>query len=176
MRRLRRPTDPALSCSAWDVELAAAEIRRNAGAGSVPSPGRNPAWLGLPSPTRLLGPLLPCVEETGTVITMHIGSGTKTVKLVDDAPTIVTAAMISANSAASMIDSLFSVSFTVSHAEADVRHGLGWIPYYLERAATTTQPTCGPGRRTPSRAAVLLLPPPDLQLFLQGHRRHETAR
>ncbi|MEC7373919.1 MAG: amidohydrolase family protein, partial [Actinomycetota bacterium] len=81
-------------------------------------------------------PFFQACEETGTVITMHIGSGTRTVRPADDCPTIVTAAMISANSAASMIDFLFSgvlvryPNLKLMYAESQI----GWIPYYLERA------------------------------------------
>ena len=122
----------------WDVELAAAEIRRNAARGvNAVAWSELPAWLGLPSlHTGYWDPFFRACEETGTVITMHIGSGTRTVRPADDCPTIVTAAMISANSAASMIDFLFSgvlhrfPNLKLMYAESQI----GWIPYYLERA------------------------------------------
>ncbi len=122
----------------WDVELAATEIRRNASRGvKAVAWSELPAWLGLPSlHTGYWDPFFQACEETGTVITMHIGSGTRTVRPADDCPTIVTAAMISANSAASMIDFLFSgvlhryPRLKLMYAESQI----GWIPYYLERA------------------------------------------
>ena len=103
----------------------------------LPSWSELPAWLGLPSiHSGHWDPFFQACEETGTVITMHIGSGTRTVRPADDCPTIVTAAMISANSAASMIDFLFSgvlvryPNLKLMYAESQN----GWIPYYLERA------------------------------------------
>ena len=122
----------------WDAELAAAEIRRNAARGvNAVAWSELPAWLGLPSiHSGHWDPFFQACEETGTVITMHIGSGTRTVRPADDCPTIVTAAMISANSAASMIDFLFSgvlvryPNLKLMYAESQI----GWIPYYLERA------------------------------------------
>ena len=122
----------------WDVDLAAAEIRRNAARGvKAVAWSELPAWLGLPSiHSGYWDPFFTACEETGTVITMHIGSGTRTVRTSDDAPTIVTAALISANSAASMIDFLFS-GVLVRHPNLQLMYAesqIGWIPYYLERA------------------------------------------
>jgi predicted TIM-barrel fold metal-dependent hydrolase len=122
----------------WDAELAAAEIRRNAARGvKAVTWSELPAWLGLPSiHSGHWDPFFTACEETGTVICMHIGSGTRTVRPSDDAPTIVATAMISANSAASMIDFLFSgvliryPKLQLLYAESQI----GWIPYYLERA------------------------------------------
>ena len=122
----------------WDAELAAAEIRRNAERGvKAVAWSELPAWLGLPSiHSGHWDPFFAACEETGTVITMHIGSGTRTVRPADDCPTIVTAAMISANSAASMMDFLFS-GVLVRYPELKLMYAesqIGWIPYYLERA------------------------------------------
>ena len=122
----------------WDVGLAAAEVRRNAARGvKAVAWSELPAWLGLPSiHSGYWDPFFEACEETGTVVCMHIGSGTKTVNTAEDAPTLVTAALISANSAASMIDFLFSgvlvrhPSLKLMYAESQI----GWIPYYLERA------------------------------------------
>ncbi|MFA9565675.1 MAG: amidohydrolase family protein, partial [Acidimicrobiales bacterium] len=125
----------------WDVELAAAEIRRNADRGArAVAWSELPAWLGLPSiHSGEWDPFFQACEETGTVICMHIGSGTKTVTTSADAPTIVTANMIAANSAASMIDWLFSgklaqfPDLNLLYAECQI----GWIPYFVERADDT---------------------------------------
>jgi len=122
----------------WDVDLAAAEIRRNAARGvRAVAFSELPAWLGLPSiHSGYWDRFFAACEETQTVICMHIGSGTRTVQTADDAPTVVTAALISANSAASMIDFLFSgvlarhPGLNLMYAESQI----GWIPYFLERA------------------------------------------
>jgi predicted TIM-barrel fold metal-dependent hydrolase len=122
----------------WDPQLAAAEIRRNAARGCrAVAWSELPAWLGLPSiHTDHWDPFFAACEETGTVICMHIGSGTRTVRPSEDCPTIVTAAMISANSAASMIDFLFS-GVLIRYPKLELLYAesqIGWIPYYLERA------------------------------------------
>ncbi len=125
----------------WDAELAAAEIRRNAARGArAVAWSELPAWLGLPSiHTDHWDPFFAACQETDTVICMHIGSGTRTLTTSADAPTVVTANMIVANSAASMIDWLFSGKFErfpglrLMYAESQI----GWIPYFVERADDT---------------------------------------
>jgi predicted TIM-barrel fold metal-dependent hydrolase len=122
----------------WDAELAAAEVRRNAARGvRAVAFSELPAYLGLPG---LHGgdwdPFFRACEETGTVVCMHIGSGTKTPQTSADAPEAVPATIIFGNSIASMTDFLFSgvlnrfPRLNLLYAEAQI----GWIPYLLERA------------------------------------------
>jgi len=121
----------------WDVELAAAEVRRNAARGvRAVAFSELPPWLGLPSiHSRYWDPFFAACAETDTVVAMHIGSGTKTINSSDDAPDAVQAVNMFANSALSLIDFLFSgvlVRFPqlkLLYAEAQI----GWIPYVLER-------------------------------------------
>ena len=121
----------------WDVELAAAEVRRNAARGvKAVAFSELPPWLGLDSiHSRYWDPFFAACAETGTVVAMHIGSGTKTITSSDDAPDAVQAVNMFANSALSLIDFLFSgvlVRFPelkLLYAEAQI----GWIPYVLER-------------------------------------------
>ena len=125
----------------WDPTLAAAEIRRVAARGCpAVAWSELPAWLGYPSiHTDHWDPFLAACEETGTVICMHIGSGTKTTVTSPDAPTVVTANLIACNSVASMVDWLFSGKFDrfpglrLLYAESQI----GWIPYFVERADDT---------------------------------------
>ena len=122
----------------WDAELAAAEIRRNAERGvRAVAFSELPTWLGLPSiHSGYWDPFFAACAETATVVCMHIGSGTRTVSTADDAPDAVTASLIFCNSAASMVDFLFSgvlqryPDLKLMYAEAQI----GWIPYALERA------------------------------------------
>lgn len=127
----------------WDAELAAKEIYRVAEKGCrAVAWSELPAWLGRPG---LHGdfwdPFFKACEDTRTVICMHIGSGTKTVQTSPEAPTVVTANLIVCNSAASMIDWIFSGKFEqfpklkLLYAESQI----GWIPYFVERADDTWQ-------------------------------------
>jgi predicted TIM-barrel fold metal-dependent hydrolase len=127
----------------WDAELAAKEIYRVAEKGCrAVAWSELPTWLGRPG---LHGdfwdPFFKACEDTQTVICMHIGSGTKTVQTSPEAPTIVTANLIVCNSAASMIDWIFSGKFEqfpnlkLLYAESQI----GWIPYFVERADDTWQ-------------------------------------
>jgi predicted TIM-barrel fold metal-dependent hydrolase len=122
----------------WDAELAAAEIRRNAARGvRAVAFTEIPAYLGLPSiHTGYWDPFFRACEETSTIICLHIGSGTKTLQTSSDAPDAVPASLIFSNSAASLVDFLFSgvlvryPNLKLLYAEAQI----GWIPYTLERA------------------------------------------
>ena len=125
----------------WDAELAAKEIYRVAEKGCrAVAWSELPAWLGRPGiHGDFWNPFLKACEETQTVICMHIGSGTKTVQTSPEAPTVVTANLIVCNSAASMIDWIFSGKFEqfpnlkLLYAESQI----GWIPYFIERADDT---------------------------------------
>lgn len=121
----------------WDVELAAAEVRRNAARGvRAVAFTELPSYLDLPSIyTGYWDPFFRACEETRTVISMHIGSGTKTPQSAPGAPEAVQAAIIFGNSVASIADFLFSgvlarfPNLKLMFAEAQI----GWIPYLLER-------------------------------------------
>jgi predicted TIM-barrel fold metal-dependent hydrolase len=122
----------------WDVELAVAEVRRNAARGvRAVAFTELPSYLGLPSlHSRDWDPFFAACQETGTVLSMHIGSGTKTPQTSADAPAAVGATIIFGNSVASITDFLFSgvlhrfPDLKLLYAEAQI----GWIPYLLERA------------------------------------------
>jgi len=121
----------------WDVALAVAEVRRNAARGvRAVAFSELPAYLDLPSiHTGYWDPFFEACAETGTVLAMHIGSGTKTPKTSDDAPEAVGGTIIFGNSVASLVDFLFSgvlhrfPTLKLLYAEAQI----GWIPYVLER-------------------------------------------
>jgi predicted TIM-barrel fold metal-dependent hydrolase len=121
----------------WDVALAVAEVRRNAARGvRAVAFSELPSYLDLPSiHTGYWDPFFAACEETGTVLAMHIGSGTKTPKTSDDAPEAVQGTIIFGNSVASLVDFLFSgvlhrfPNLKLLYAEAQI----GWIPYVLER-------------------------------------------
>jgi predicted TIM-barrel fold metal-dependent hydrolase len=121
----------------WDVQLAVAEVRRNAARGvKAVAFSELPSYLDLPSiHSRYWDPFFAACQETGTVLSMHIGSGTKTPKTSDDAPEAVQGTIIFGNSVGSLVDFLFSgvlhrfPNLKLLYAEAQI----GWIPYVLER-------------------------------------------
>jgi predicted TIM-barrel fold metal-dependent hydrolase len=121
----------------WDPQLAAEEVRRNAARGCrAVAFSELPSYLGLPSIyTKHWEPLFIACEETGTVLCMHIGSGTKTPQTSDDAPEAVASTIIFGNSIASMTDWMLSGvldrhrGLKIMYAESQI----GWIPYLLER-------------------------------------------
>jgi predicted TIM-barrel fold metal-dependent hydrolase len=121
-----------------DSDAAAAEVRRNAARGvRAVAFTELPTYLGLPSiHSGYWDPFFLACAETGTVLCMHIGSGTKTPQASPDSPDAVPATIIFGNSAASMTDYLFSgvldrfPDLKLMYAECQI----GWIPYLLERA------------------------------------------
>ena len=124
----------------WDPHLAAAEVRRNATRGCFAVTfTENPFPLGLPSvhdKGRHWDPFFQACEETGTVVCMHIGSGTVTPKASPESPDAVAATILFNNSVVSLVDWLYSgvlhrhPNLQLMYAEAQI----GWIPYALERA------------------------------------------
>src|SRR5680860_90315 len=122
----------------WDVELAAAEVRRNAARGvRAVCCSEIPPHLGLPSiHTDHRDPLFAACAETATVVCMHIGSSSKMPATSADAPVAVAATLSFGNAMASLTDFLFSgVLVRVPTVELAYSEGqIGWIPYILERA------------------------------------------
>jgi predicted TIM-barrel fold metal-dependent hydrolase len=124
----------------WDPVAAADEIHRNAARGArAVCFSELPANLGLPSihdADRYWHPFLRACDETGTVVCMHIGSGSKMPSTSADAPPAVSSSMNHQNAEASLLDWLFSgvlveyENLKVTYSEGQI----GWIPYVLERA------------------------------------------
>ena len=96
-----------------------------------------PAYLGLPSiHSGEWDPFFAACEATGTVLCLHIGSGTKMPSTSPDAPLGVTVTIGFGNCMNSLADWLFSGKLAqfpglrLMYAESQI----GWIPYLLERA------------------------------------------
>ncbi len=122
----------------WDVELAAAEVRRNADRGvRAVTFSEIPAKLGLPTlHSGYWEPFFQACEDTGTVVCMHIGSSSQMPATSPDAPPAVAATLSFGNAMSSMSDFLFS-GVLVRHPELILAYSegqIGWIPYILERA------------------------------------------
>ena len=124
----------------WDVDLAVAEIQRNAARGvRALCFSELPTRLGLPSiHTGYWDPMLAACNDTGTTICMHVGSSSTEPFSSPDAPKGAGAMVSFNNSMASLGDWLFGgqlVRFPklkIAYSEGQV----GWIPYALERADT----------------------------------------
>jgi predicted TIM-barrel fold metal-dependent hydrolase len=122
----------------WDASLAAAEVERNAARGvRAVAFSEIPAYLGLPSiHSGDWDPFFAACEATGTVVCLHIGSGSKMPSTSPDAPLGVTVTIGFGNCMNSLADWLFSgkleqfPGLRLSYAESQI----GWIPYLLERA------------------------------------------
>jgi len=124
----------------WDAKLAAAEVRRNAARGGHSICfSEIPPFLGLPSVHDADGywdPLWTACAETGTVVSMHIGSSSKMPSTSADAPAAVGSTLTYMNAAMSLVDYLMSGVFE-KHPKLMVAYSegqIGWIPYILERA------------------------------------------
>ena len=123
----------------WDVELAAAEVRRCADLGASRYVPGEPHPLGLPSihdKDRYWDPFFQACQDTETTICMHIGSSSKMPTTSPDAPFIVSSTLTFSNAMGSMIDYIFSGTLErfdtlkIAYSEGQV----GWMPYVMERA------------------------------------------
>lgn len=125
----------------WDAQLMADEVRRTAAKGShCVSFSANPHALGLPSfHTDHWDPFWAACQETETVVTIHIGSGGVEVQTSPDAPMTVRITCSGINIYSTAADLVWAPVFQrfpgikIALAEG----GIGWIPYFLERADYT---------------------------------------
>ncbi|MFI6584530.1 amidohydrolase family protein [Embleya sp. NPDC050493] len=123
----------------WDPHAAAAEVRRNAERGCrAVAFTELPTNLGLPSihdRDRHWDPFLAACDETGTVVCMHIGSGSRMPVTSPDAPEGVRMALTFANAQYSFVDWLMSGvlarfhNLRIAYSEGQI----GWMPFVLER-------------------------------------------
>jgi predicted TIM-barrel fold metal-dependent hydrolase len=120
-----------------DVQIAAAEVRRNAERGFRGlSFTENPEKLGLPSLyTTYWDPLFQACVDTGTVINLHIGSSSTTiVPSIDSAPAVL-GALFPINAMSACVDWLFSgillrfPDLKIALSEG----GIGWLPVVFDR-------------------------------------------
>ena len=124
----------------WDVDLAAAEVRRSAARGGhAVCFSEIPPFLGLPSVHDADGywdPFFRACAETETVVCMHIGSSSKMPSTSADAPPAVSSTLTYMNAAMSLTDFLMSgVLERIPGLELAYSEGqIGWIPYVIERA------------------------------------------
>jgi len=127
----------------WDPHLVAKEIERIAakGARAITFP-ENPVPLGFPSwHTGHWDPMLATCEELGVAICLHIGSSSRMPFLSREAPITVMLNLLPLNACQAAADLLWSpvprkfpgIKLALSEG------GVGWVPYFLERADFTYQ-------------------------------------
>ena len=122
----------------WDAEAAAAEVRRLAGLGChALTFSASPFALGLPTiHTDYWDPLWKACVDVGTVVCMHLGSSSTQPGTSPDAPIEVIYNLTPLSLLDAAADLLWSPAFRkfpelrVAMSEG----GIGWIPYFLERA------------------------------------------
>jgi predicted TIM-barrel fold metal-dependent hydrolase len=125
----------------FDVVEAAAEVRRldDKGCHAVTF-SENPAGLGMPSiHTDAWDPLFAACSDTGTVLSCHVGSSSKSASTAPDAPPPVPMNLSSAMSIFTLGDLLWADFW---HRFPKLRFALtegdiGWIPYFLQRGEHT---------------------------------------
>ena len=130
---------PMMLIPLWDPVAAAREIERTAAKGGKSIAfSENPTKLGLPSiHTDYWEPVFGACNDTGYVISMHVGSSSNLIRTSEDMPTLAFMAYsAAANQAGTLLDWLFSGIFT-RHPNLKIalsEGSIGWIPYFLERA------------------------------------------
>jgi predicted TIM-barrel fold metal-dependent hydrolase len=122
----------------WDPEAMAAEIYRTAEKGSRSVTfSMNPYRLGYPSlHTDHWDPFFAACDDTGTVVNVHIGSASYEPETSPDAPMNVRLNCGGINLLSTAADLIWSpilrkfknIKFALEEG------GIGWIPYFLERA------------------------------------------
>ncbi|MCK9931143.1 amidohydrolase [Frankia sp. Mgl5] len=122
----------------WDAELCAAEVRRNAAKGCHSLTfSENPAVMGMPSfHDEFWNPLWEALVETGTILSVHIGSSGRIAVPAVDSPPDVMITLQPMNIVSAAADLLWSrvlkdyPGLRIALSEG----GTGWVPYFLERA------------------------------------------
>ncbi len=125
----------------WDAEETAGEIRRTAQKGCHSlSFTENPAALGCPSfHDEYWDPVWRACVDTGTVLSIHLGSSGKMVIPAIDSPPDVMITLQPMNIQSAAADLLWSrVLKTYPELRVALSEGgTGWIPYFLERVDRT---------------------------------------
>ncbi|SHN75755.1 amidohydrolase family protein [Cryptosporangium aurantiacum] len=124
----------------WDPVAAAAEIERCAEKGSrAIAFSENPAPLGLPTihdPSGYWDPVMSTAHDADLVVCMHAGSSSTMPKISPNAPVLANMAWGPVRASGAMLEWLFSPylqnlpNLRIALSEG----GVGWIPYFLERA------------------------------------------
>src|SRR5262245_29672529 len=132
---------PCIILPLWDPQAAAREIARCAEKGAhALAFSENPYHLGLPTlfdANRYWDPVWAACEEHDVVVCMHVGSSSQVPEISPDTPTLVNMAwMIGVRTSGALLTWLFSGVFTrFPHLKIALSEGgIGWIPYFVQRA------------------------------------------
>jgi predicted TIM-barrel fold metal-dependent hydrolase len=124
----------------WDPQLAVKEIERTAAKGSHSFCfSENFEPLGLPTihdPGRYWDPVIAAANDTGQVLSIHIGSSSTMYKVSSNSPFMANMSMGAIRPAGCMLSWIFSGLF---QRYPDIKIALsegsiGWIPWFLERS------------------------------------------
>jgi hypothetical protein len=132
---------PLILLPLWDISETVAEIKRMSklGVHAISFPD-NPSLIGLPSlHNEYWEPLWKAVCDHEMIINCHIGTGARAAHASDESPIdawITTMPMSIANSAADWLFAEFWDRYP-NMKMALSEGGIGWIPYFLERADFT---------------------------------------
>lgn len=132
---------PLMLIPMWDPKLAANEMERMAAKGVTTFAfSENPEPLGLPTIHDADGywePVMAAANELHMVASMHVGSSSTLPKICSDAPFMANLTWGASRTSGTMLSWLFSGLFQrypnlkIALSEGEV----GWMPYFLERAA-----------------------------------------
>jgi predicted TIM-barrel fold metal-dependent hydrolase len=131
---------PLVIIPLWDPIGAAREIERTAAKGARTFAfSENPEPLGLPTisdPKRYWDPVMAAAQETGMVVSMHVGSSSTMPLVWSNAPTLANLTFGAARAASTMVGWLFSDMFDrFPQLKIVLSEGnIGWMPYFIERA------------------------------------------
>jgi predicted TIM-barrel fold metal-dependent hydrolase len=131
---------PMVLMPLWSPELATKELERCAAKGArAVAFSENPAPLGLPTihdPDGYWEPVLSAADALDLVVCMHIGSSSQLPKISPEAPILANMSWGAIRTAGAMLEWLFSGAFQ-RHPDLKIalsEGGIGWIPYFLQRA------------------------------------------
>ena len=131
---------PLVLIPLWDPMAAAKEIERTAAKGARTFAfSENPEPLGLPTihdPGRYWDPVMSAAQQTGMVVSMHVGSSSTMPSISSDAPPLANLTFGAVRAAGTMLAWLFSDYFErMPDLKIALSEGnIGWMPYFIERA------------------------------------------
>ncbi len=131
---------PLVLIPLWDPVAAGKELERTAVKGARTFAfSENPEPLGLPTisdPKRYWDPVMAAAQETGMVVSMHVGSSSTMPEIWSGAAPLANLTFGASRTAATMLGWLFSDTFDrFPQLKIVLSEGnIGWMPYFLERA------------------------------------------